>query len=244
MRRNELVSCLMVTKDPTRFELLRKSVRCYLEQDYNPRELVICCDGPRSYKQHLQRYVQSLERADIRVVCFAGERSLGEMRNISVGYIRGDFVCQWDDDDLNHPERLGTQLARMKEAGCPVSFFQDQLHFFYSTHELYWVNWAPDLIPGTLLCRKEILERFPYPLQARGEDGQLRNTLRQNVNVAALGNHGHLSVYTFHGQNTWDLDHHQHIHVNHDATYLRGREATVRAALRYFDIPPPKLMPE
>lgn len=238
----KLISCLMVTQDPARFRLLDKSVACYVAQHYPDRELVICCDGPREYQYRLARYLENLSREDIRLHCPSGDMSLGAIRNYSVSVARGSYICQWDDDDLNHPRRLSVQFDHLRSTGHPVSFMRDQLHYFYDTRELYWVNWHPDFIPGTLLCRTDILASNPYPGISRDEDGQLRDALRRRMDIAGLANHGYLNVYTFHGSNTWNHAHHLLIHESHDAGYMAGHEDIVRANLKYFDLPDPVLV--
>ena len=191
----DAISCLMVTQDPVRLDLLQKSVHCYLDQDYPNRELVICCDGPLSYRRQLRRFIDSLQRPDIRLPDTPSLRTLGEMRNYSARCADGDYLCQWDDDDLNHPSRLQTQLAHLKSMDAPVSYFQDQLHYFSQSNELYWVNWYPDHIPGTLMCRTTVMATHAYPALGRDEDGQLRDTLRSTVEVAGLRDMGYLNVY-------------------------------------------------
>jgi glycosyltransferase involved in cell wall biosynthesis len=231
----------MITQDPVRFGILKKSIQCYIAQAYPNRELIICCDGPPSYCTRLQAYVEILQRTDIYLHFVSEHLTLGEMRNWSVSVAGGDYVCPWDDDDLNHPRRLGTQLAHLRDHGNQASYLQDQLHYFYTANELYWVNWYPDVVPGSLMCRREVLIDNPYPSLARDEDGQLRDILRNSMEVAVLSGQGYLNLYSYHGSNTWSHDHHRSIHSSHDPEYLRGRENVVIQAIGHYDIPSPTL---
>ena len=47
MPRNELVTCVMVTRD--RQHLAQRAIQCFLSQTYTPRELLIVNDGDLSY---------------------------------------------------------------------------------------------------------------------------------------------------------------------------------------------------
>jgi hypothetical protein len=89
------VSCLLVTHDPERFALLRRSVACFVRQTWPAKELVVCFDGPEAYGRRLADHLASFGRDDVRLHVLAPGRSFGAMRNESVARARGDFVCQW-----------------------------------------------------------------------------------------------------------------------------------------------------
>src|SRR5579863_5497970 len=107
-----VVSCLMVTLAvPERLFYLQRSVGDYCRQTHRNKELVIVLDlGPRETKMAIAEHIRSLQRNDIRVVDPGRKLSLGALRNIARENARGDVHCQWDDDDLHHPERVERQL--------------------------------------------------------------------------------------------------------------------------------------
>lgn len=217
------ITCLTVTQDDRRFELLTRSIRCFCRQTYPCKALLIVSDGSRKYAHRIDEWLDGLGRDDIRHVYVPGRRRLGEARNLSVAYAEGHYLCQWDDDDLNHPQRLEMQFADMNEKGADASLMEDQLQFFYDTGELLWLSWNPDLIPGTLLCRRECLERHPYQKLSRGEDACIREILRKRENLATLSGLGYLNVYTYSGLNVYPRRHHRQIRFSHDPGFVTGR---------------------
>src|SRR4051812_40955970 len=106
------ISCLLVAA-AGRFDCFRRSVKCYLDQTYPNRELVIVNEGPREYQDQIADHLSG--RADVRFVFLNGEYTLGALRNISVALSRGDLFVQWDDDDFNAPARLAVQYAYLKK---------------------------------------------------------------------------------------------------------------------------------
>jgi hypothetical protein len=121
----------------------------------------------------------------------------------------------WDDDDLNHPERIERQLCSLERSGKAASILEEHCHFFRRTRKLYVVNWskAPDLRghPGTLMCRKGAAPRYPEagPDSMKSEDTSVVVELWKTRSIASCGAMPHLFVYTFHGGNVWDLAHHE-----------------------------------
>lgn len=230
------ISCLTATLD--RLVLLKESIHCYLEQSYPNRELVIATEGDEWYKQATLRYVRSLDRNDIKLVFLDGDNyNLGKVRNILLDEAEGDIVCQWDDDDLNHPERLRVQAEHLLEQKAQACLMTDQLQYFYPTRELYWVDWAPGIrenvykyIPGTLIMHRD--SRFRYPetgAHARaGEDFALLADLCKEVAVTPLSGAGMLYVYCYHGSNTYDHEHHKNI--------IASRSCSVEFAMKRIDI--------
>src|ERR1051325_9116597 len=100
-----LVSCIMPTHN--RRACVPRAIRCFLQQDYVPCELVILDDGTDP--------VADLVPADPRiryrrVEAFA---SLGTKRNRCVEESRGELIAHWDDDDWHAPHRLQSQVQTL-----------------------------------------------------------------------------------------------------------------------------------
>ncbi len=217
------ISCLLVTAN-NRFDCFERSFKCYCDQIYSNRELVIVNEGSQEYQQQIAEHISG--RDDVRLIFLDGEYSLGALRNISIALCHGDIFVQWDDDDFNAPERLTVQynhLIRHPEA--KVCFLTDQLHYYFGTQTLFWNNWWRvhsggwkkfGLIPGTIMAHKE---GFPYRYpsagehSAAGEDSVLAYDLCDThvEQVLLLEDMGYLHVYSFHGKNVWDIDHHMNI---------------------------------
>lgn len=180
------VSCLMVTFD--RLTLAKRSIRSFAEQSYQQRELVIVTDGKESFRQALERYVAALGIERVRFVYPGPERlTLGELRNISMDAAQGDIICQWDDDDYSHPERLLVQTGHMMRNSASACFMTDHLQYIENERLLCWIDWTVDgtctgtaqLAPGTMLMFRD--KRFQYPeegqIARQGEDSVFLETV-------------------------------------------------------------------
>jgi glycosyltransferase involved in cell wall biosynthesis len=243
------ISCLTVTLD--RLVLLKEAIRCFCDQTYPRKELVIVTNGTERYKQAIDRYIQSLNRSDIRCIALAEQDyTLGKLRNIAVAAASGAIVCQWDDDDLYHPERLRIQYEYMEHHHARACLMTDYLHFFHAVREMFWVNWTNrtadkrhHLLPGTLLMYKD--ERFRYPESGpsaiRGEDDALIDQIYSYVDVADLSSFGYLYIYTYHGKNTFSKDHHARLAIQSSSglEFIRERRHALVQALDYYRLPMP-----
>ena len=196
--RGLLVSCLMVTRGklfPSRY-----AVECFQRQSYPNRELIVVLDDPES---GLISYLETLNDDRIRLILLPKEkRTLGALRNISIAHARGEYICQWDDDDLYDPDRIGIQLSALlasKTAAC----------FLWR-----WTLWRPAdrklgisaarLWEGSMLAHKALVP--DYPSIPRGEDTEMVAVLRERECLLSL-DAPDLYVYIRHGNNTFDQQH-------------------------------------
>jgi len=207
-----MVSCLTITREE-RLPVLERSIECFARQSLADKELVIVHDGSAAFDSRLRRLIDD-RWADqsIHVHHAASGMPLGALRNVSLERAGHDVVCQWDDDDLNHPLRLERQLEALKSAGADFCFFTDQLHWFYRLGLLYWDDWSVEqypmnLIQGTLMGNRNLMDE--YPSEPRGEDtGMLVGLARKGCRFAPLSDEGYLNIYVYHGRNTWEYPHH------------------------------------
>jgi len=242
-----LVSCLMVTRPAERrFAFVKRSVAAYCAQTYPSCELVIVLDqGPAPAKAAIHRHVEALGRGDIRIVEATAELSLGALRNLSRASAGGQFHCQWDDDDLHHPQRVERQLTALAESGAEAVCLQEVMQFFTRPRALYWTNWRATeqgVMPATLLCRANSTLRYPVTGRASrlGEDTAVCLQLLARGALQALADAPHLFVYVNHGANTWGDDFHSMLaeRLGLSQGLLRRREARIRESLKVFDFGP------
>lgn len=242
------VSCLMVTLPlPHRLPYLRLGVADYCRQTHPRRELVIVLDeeGDAQTRADIVAHVAALGRDDVRIVDLPGRHTLGALRNRSVEHARGDLVCQWDDDDRYHPERLARQaevMARERAAGVCL---EEVFHYFAATRTLHVLNFrmtAQQVFPGSLMMRREVAPRYPESgaESTRGEDSAALAELRATGHLGVITGLPYLYIYVAHGANTWD-DGHQRMLAERLSTsraLLRRREAEWRAGLAAYDFGP------
>lgn len=210
------VTCVTVTTG--RAALLRAAVRCYARQTYPNKNMVVVSQGSDADNAAIAADLR--DRPDILFVTAPPDLSLGAMRNTSVELSTGDIICQWDDDDLYHPDRVMTQYRALRSDGNRVaSAYCDFLKYYQTTGDLYWCDWSGErLLPGRFLSgsvmfHKEMFGLFPcfYPQtgpQSRvEEDLNVVNKLLAKGDIAPVWA-GWQYAYVYHGHNTYGLAHH------------------------------------
>lgn len=243
----ERVSCLMVTRmSAARRQLTRAAFAAFEAQTHPHRELVVVVDASvdAEGRRELEEMVRSPSAASIRVVEAPGAPALGALRNLAVAAAAGDFVCQWDDDDFYHRERLSIQLAALREGGHEAVGLQDVLQFFPATRTLFWINWRATKIgvhPGTVLVRRSMATYPESGPEARvGEDTVLARALRARGGLGSLAGAPHLFAYVSHGANSWDDSHHRMLaeRLAISRGLLKRQEEALRAAVASLGLGP------
>ncbi|MBF5004249.1 glycosyltransferase family 2 protein [Diaphorobacter caeni] len=242
------ISCLMVTQ-ASRFDSVRLAVADFCAQTYATCDLLIVHDGDEVFDNALAQWIAtapvcSAARQRIAVHRLPGGQSLGALRNQSVQRARGELICQWDDDDRYHPQRLALQADKLRTADADFCFLSDQLHGFVKAKTLCWDDWDRETYPlnfvqGTLLGKRA---RMPlYPEIARGEDtGLSLDILAAGHRITRLRHHGWCYIYNYHGSNVWDERHHQAISQakRMPLAFVVGKSKIWRARLaEYADLP-------
>jgi glycosyltransferase involved in cell wall biosynthesis len=242
------VSCLMVTGE--RVALAKRAIRCFAEQTFPNRELVIVSDAQPRVRLALERFVAALGLEDVRFVAREGSRlTLGALRNLAMDAATGEIVCQWDDDDCYHPERIRAQVEEMLSQKGRACLLTDHLQYLEGDHALLWIDWRLGgldgdgrLMPGSLMMFKD--ERFRYPeageSSRRGEDSVLLSAVYDTVPVVAVEDLGHLYLYTHHGRNTFDEAHHRGMGAfSRSVSDMRARRDVIRRAMVHYPVPKP-----
>lgn len=198
-----LVSCLMVSRGDR--PAVAQAIDCYRRQSYANRELVILCDRPDNLVAPI---VAGLDDPTIRYH-LVEPAVLGTLRNQSVALARGELLCQWDDDDLFHPDRLDLQVAALADGHAVASFL------------LRWTIWWPGrrrlafssqrFWEGSLLVRRGAIR--PYPPLSIGEDYHMVQGLL--ATTAALAIDAPATIcYIVHGGNTCRKAHFERLFAN------------------------------
>lgn len=160
-----LVSCITPTRN--RRDFLPAAIRLFLEQDYEPRELVILDDG--------EDCVRDLVPDDPRIRFLRREprMTVGAKRNALCEEARGDLVAHWDDDDWYPSWRLREQVQALLRAEADVCG-SSALHFHDAANGRAWEYRFPPakgwMAGTTLLYRKAFWERNRFPSTNNGED--------------------------------------------------------------------------
>jgi glycosyltransferase involved in cell wall biosynthesis len=133
------------------------------------------------------------------------KRSLGELRNIAIAAAHGDYVCQWDDDDWYHRDRISSQLEAAVGNSRKASLLTHWIIYDEVCKQAYFSLLR--LWEGSLLCRRDAFtEEVRYPALSRGEDSVLITTLIEKGYFYPLIA-PNLYIYTVHYGNTWPRSH-------------------------------------
>lgn len=226
-----LVSALMITgKCDERYALARVAVRCFFEQTWESKELIVINHGGIS-----------LATGDPRLREIRVERTpdmtLGDLRNLALENASGEYLIQWDDDDFHDPQRMATMMAYRDQA--EVVTIGWQIRFNLLTGSAYYHH-----LPGgqqmAILHRANLPYRYPF-LNSREDTLFLGQFNSRFVIDNAPGEPVTPLLYVrlFHGRNIWDEAHvmehlagaesRMEIHPEHQAA-LRGIEAVYRAS--------------
>ncbi len=208
------VSCLMLSKN--RLPDFGNSLECFSRQTYPHRELVVVSEGPRDYWNSLNTIIEERKVANARVIGVDPGRALGALRNLAVELAEGSIVCQWDDDDLYHPERLRLQVADLLQSGADISYLADQFHLFCDSRRLHWCDWSSasgtfGVVPNTLVAFKSSLPRYIPSLSQHEDSLPARTASIRGQAVSVLKGHGYLYIYCYHGGNSFAREHHESI---------------------------------
>ena len=114
---NELVSVIMPSYNTA--EYISDSIKSVLAQTYGELELIIVDDCSSDGTEDI---VSSFD--DERIRFFKNEKNLGAAlcRNRALREARGKWIAFLDSDDIWLPEKLGRQIAFMKENGYAFSY--------------------------------------------------------------------------------------------------------------------------
>ncbi|HEX5346185.1 MAG TPA: glycosyltransferase family A protein [Pseudonocardiaceae bacterium] len=232
----------MVTRDRPAFAA--RAIRCFADQRYPARELIIVCQGTSEYRRHLAGLTREHRISDVAILEAAHDMSLGALRNRALDAASGDLVCIWDDDDCSHPDRLAIQVAQLIDDNSYSCFLGEHLQLFDRT--LYWIDWELGipkarypLLPGTMLMTHD--RRFRYPESGRykhfAEDWALMTDLHRQVRVSYLRNQGQLYLYNYHGGNTFSAEHHAKLRIRSlTAAAIADKELIIRTSMAHFAI--------
>ena len=194
------ISCVMVTAN--RAAIARRAVRCFIDQSWSNRELVIVDDGAEDYAPILSAI--PADRLIYHRIEKSPDNNLGKLRNLSLDLARGDLVAQWDDDDWYHPDRLKRQAGALTggKQACVLAATLMHLDAPEWLDRPYIGSLNPG-VPGTILHRADSTAR--YPEERRGEDTVfLDHWPREQLAVVDAP---HLFLRAFHGSNTWERAH-------------------------------------
>jgi len=169
---NPLVSCLCCTYG--RPVLLGETVKCFVDQDYQNKELIILNDQ----KEVKLRIENCPDNIHIYNHPFRFN-SLGEKRNYIKTLGHGDYYCIWDDDDLYVPFRI-SESVDLIQRNPQYDILKAKNAFISIDNITYKV--ATNRFHAQAIVTKEYMQKTAYPSKSVGED----NVFERTANVGYI----------------------------------------------------------
>lgn len=191
------VTCLCLTRN--RRQWLPRAIRCFLNQTYPKKELLILADG-----EDVRDLVENLDvgsgENSVRYIFQSGSQQIGDKRNTGSELASGEVILSWDDDDWSAPERIQDQVARMQYHQVSVTGYHSML---FTDGRVWWKyhgNQSANL--GSSLCyRKNWWEQNKFPSRQIGEDSGFIHTAYRKGQYSSV-DAGELMVASIHAGNS------------------------------------------
>jgi len=200
-----LVSCLMLTYN--RFNSFKKAFKCFIQQTYINKELVIINSGTKRYHKKIQNYVRKfITSCEVTCVYYPVDKdsTIGELRNIGLRYCCGEYIIGFDDDDIHNPMRITQQIDLCLKSNIQGTILKN------FTVKLGWNNYkcsSLNGLEGTLLF-KNPKGKIQYSEMNQGEDTNFINKLKDNkYNIVVIDEDFDLYKYVYHRTNTVSKKH-------------------------------------
>jgi hypothetical protein len=189
--------------------LLNKAIKCFHEQTYPAKELIILYEDDDQVTEDFLNTltINTLQNIQTIKLPKSNDQYLGQLRNLAIQHASGVYICQWDDDDWYHPERLQYQYNLLIENNIGACVLSREI-IFDAHHENAYLscrrNWE-----GSLLCSRIKALAHPYTNLGKGEDTPMIEALKQEGHLYTDTKATPYYVYVYHGTNTWDYTHFQ-----------------------------------
>jgi glycosyltransferase involved in cell wall biosynthesis len=224
----EKISCVMVTKRLNDIKTIR-SIESFINQSYCNKELIIV--SSHQSKTDINKIYNIInDRIQFLLYKIPNEMPLGTARNISIKLSSGEYICQWDDDDISHKDRLLFQYNWNTKNNVDASLFSAQYHIFENEtpNKIYLENRPKrkNLLdcgwPGTIMAKKRVIEDI-YPNIKINEDYEGLQKI-SNLKIINYENDLYHFIYSYHGCNTWDLNHNMYMVNNNRGSIINKEE--------------------
>jgi len=192
-----MISCVMVTRGA--LYPAAHAIACFRAQSHQPRELLIITDAVDS---PVAAHVDALRDPAIRLVV-APPAPLGVLRNHAIAHARGEWLAQWDDDDLYHPDRLSIMAQAMLSDHRAVAVMLQRWTIWWPQRRIFALSgrrpWE-----GSMLVRRGAMPL--YRAAHRGEDRPSVQAMLA-LHPVLLIDQPALYCYVVHGGNSYDAAH-------------------------------------
>ena len=217
-----LVSALMVTKGDISY--VKRAIKLFENQSWSNKELIIISVNKD------ERITSAIEESACKIVFHLAPDglNLGDLRNISISRANGEFLIQWDDDDLYHKDRILTMMNVLRESNADLAFLTQWLIYSIAKKKLAL---SPERIwEGSVIMKRSA--SIIYPSLNKGEDTSVV-THQIKKHKIALVNAPKLYTYCITGLNTHDENHFENM-FNQGKLYSSIDANNIKDKFDYF----------
>ncbi len=199
-----LISCLCVSNNKE--IMVKRCIQSFNEQLYENKELIIIYEKTsKAYS-----FIENISQKNINTTLITSnqkKKNLGELRNIGIVKSSGQYLIQWDDDDVYDPHRIFIQYAQMVKSGCNASIL-NQVTIYDSLTKKYSLS-KLRVWEGTVLFDKSlaIKHNIWYPDLIKGEDTPFIEMIQSHFKIQIF-NDPYLYLYITHTHNAFNYKHH------------------------------------
>jgi len=205
--------------------MLRRAVACFLQQTYQPCELVLVHQADDA---HTLDYLATLDVPSIRTVEVPASPRLnvGALRNISLQAAHGHYVAVWDDDDWHAPTRLAEQISAISSTGMQGCILA-RLTLYDETTRSAFLS-ARRLWENCLVAERTAVPN--YPDLPRGSDTPVIGNMAMASKLVTI-DRPDLYTYIYHGKNVWNRAHWENNLLPHAQSMTRSETELVESLL-------------
>lgn len=190
------VYCLMVTGyDKRRRAFALNSITNFTNQTYKNKHLVIINQDLKS-RLLTKTYDNMLE-----VMVDNTDKTLGELRNISLQFVPPNAVwTTWDDDDWRSDDYIKTMVSAMEEKDADFLMFTNRIEYNLNTNYMYEIT----LRSGLMTFFAKANPFLVYADVSTSEDKAIKDYAFQNIRdmMVIVNNDPLIYVRAIHDHNT------------------------------------------
>lgn len=168
---NFLVSCLTATHG--RWSWVREAITCFVEQDYDNKELIILNNHPTPL---------ICELPQVKVYNEPYYPTLGDCRNRLLKLASGEFVRTWDDDDLYLPWAISQGVKMIEDAPA----WKPKRSWFSKGNEVHELG--ENVYEASITFRTEFARKHGYQSSGGDEHNPIMFALqKENCKIDEMG---------------------------------------------------------
>jgi glycosyltransferase involved in cell wall biosynthesis len=188
---------------------LKRAIDCFCSQTYPDKELIVIYEDDDEKTKTFIRDFSGPVNIRFNEISANPKTTLGALRNTGIHLSRGKYVCQWDDDDWYHPDRIQYQWQTLENNNGKACVLTQWLVFDEVTGSAYVSN--KRLWEGSIMCDKQTMMSTLYDEIQLGEDTPLIDRLKSRDLIFEINDMMGLYIYVYHGNNSWHRQHWENI---------------------------------